>query len=181
MSKESHQGFFCQSPGFWAFQSLQKQLALHFTCGLCSLSSFARTGKGSWLGKSSPESTSDPSAMSVENLVFGAGYCKPVISEVLHPAAGLVTLKHEVREGQFLPWLSVVTVSFTVIINWRPADPTWKAKPPNLVPDWISKVFFVVVIYSFEHPWCLSRKKSDQKMCYHVSITFGYVALRLFF
>lgn len=49
---------------------------------LPALSSFARTGKGSWLGKGSPESTSDPSAVSVENLVFGAGYCKPVISEV---------------------------------------------------------------------------------------------------
>ncbi|XP_028253362.1 protein FAM135B [Parambassis ranga] len=45
------------------------------------LISFARTGKGSWLGKGSPESAGDPSAMSVENLVFGAGYCKPVISE----------------------------------------------------------------------------------------------------
>ncbi|XP_034401219.1 protein FAM135B [Cyclopterus lumpus] len=45
------------------------------------LISFARTGKGSWLGKGSPESPSDPSAMSVENLVFGAGYCKPVTSE----------------------------------------------------------------------------------------------------
>ncbi|KAF1381318.1 hypothetical protein PFLUV_G00152630 [Perca fluviatilis] len=45
------------------------------------LISFARTGKGSWLGKGSPDSPSDPSAMSVENLVFGAGYCKPVISE----------------------------------------------------------------------------------------------------
>uniref|UniRef100_A0A3Q2NWQ8 Family with sequence similarity 135 member B n=1 Tax=Fundulus heteroclitus TaxID=8078 RepID=A0A3Q2NWQ8_FUNHE len=45
------------------------------------LISFARTGKGSWLGKGSPESMSDPSAVSVENLVFGAGYCKPVISE----------------------------------------------------------------------------------------------------
>uniref|UniRef100_A0A8D3BFU2 Family with sequence similarity 135 member B n=1 Tax=Scophthalmus maximus TaxID=52904 RepID=A0A8D3BFU2_SCOMX len=45
------------------------------------LISFARAGKGSWLGKGSPESESDLSAMSVENLVFGAGYCKPVISE----------------------------------------------------------------------------------------------------
>ncbi|KAK5855426.1 hypothetical protein PBY51_005527 [Eleginops maclovinus] len=45
------------------------------------LISFARTGKGSWLGKGSPESPSDPSVMSVENLVFGAGYCKPVLSE----------------------------------------------------------------------------------------------------
>ncbi|XP_034560597.1 protein FAM135B [Notolabrus celidotus] len=45
------------------------------------LISFARTGKGSWLGKGSPDSTGDPSAMTVENLVFGAGYCKPVISE----------------------------------------------------------------------------------------------------
>ncbi|XP_070412263.1 protein FAM135B isoform X2 [Nothobranchius furzeri] len=45
------------------------------------LISFARTGKGSWLGKGSPESVSDPSAVSVDSLVFGAGYCKPVISE----------------------------------------------------------------------------------------------------
>uniref|UniRef100_A0A673AM10 Family with sequence similarity 135 member B n=1 Tax=Sphaeramia orbicularis TaxID=375764 RepID=A0A673AM10_9TELE len=45
------------------------------------LISFARTGKGSWLGKGSPESTGDASTMSVENLVFGAGYCKPVASE----------------------------------------------------------------------------------------------------
>ncbi|XP_077404958.1 protein FAM135B isoform X3 [Vanacampus margaritifer] len=45
------------------------------------LISFARTGKGSWLGEGSPESAGDPAAISVENLVFGAGYCKPVISE----------------------------------------------------------------------------------------------------
>ncbi|XP_013883378.1 protein FAM135B [Austrofundulus limnaeus] len=45
------------------------------------LISFARTGKASWLGKGSLESPSDPSAMSAENLIFGAGYCKPVISE----------------------------------------------------------------------------------------------------
>ncbi|XP_077600003.1 protein FAM135B [Stigmatopora nigra] len=45
------------------------------------LISFARNGKGSWLGKSSPENTSDPAAISVENLVFGAGYCKPINSE----------------------------------------------------------------------------------------------------
>ncbi|XP_067112010.1 protein FAM135B [Osmerus mordax] len=45
------------------------------------LISFARTGKGAWLGKGSPESGSDQSAMSIENLMFGAGYCKPVITE----------------------------------------------------------------------------------------------------
>lgn len=56
-------------------------------CPPCSLCSFARTGKGSWLGKGSPESASDPSAMTVENLVFGAGYCKPVTSEVCQPLA----------------------------------------------------------------------------------------------
>ncbi|XP_072303851.1 protein FAM135B [Eucyclogobius newberryi] len=43
------------------------------------LISFARTGKSSWLGKGSPESAGDASAL--ENLVFGAGYCKPVLSE----------------------------------------------------------------------------------------------------
>ncbi|CAB1350957.1 unnamed protein product, partial [Coregonus sp. 'balchen'] len=44
---------------------------------------FARTGKGSWLGKGSPENGTDPSAMgvSMENLMFGAGYCKPVFTE----------------------------------------------------------------------------------------------------
>uniref|UniRef100_A0A4W5QH69 Uncharacterized protein n=1 Tax=Hucho hucho TaxID=62062 RepID=A0A4W5QH69_9TELE len=48
------------------------------------LISFAHTGKGSWLGKGSPENSTDPSAMgvSMENLMFGAGYCKPVITEV---------------------------------------------------------------------------------------------------
>ncbi|XDV33895.1 hypothetical protein PO909_004141, partial [Leuciscus waleckii] len=45
------------------------------------LISFARSGRGSWLGKGSPESEAPPSAMSVENLMFGAGYCKPVPTE----------------------------------------------------------------------------------------------------
>lgn len=58
-----------------------------WNCGFCSHCSFARSGKGSWLGKGSPESAADPSAMTVDNLVFGAGYCKPVISEVLQPVA----------------------------------------------------------------------------------------------
>ncbi|XP_037549505.1 protein FAM135B [Nematolebias whitei] len=54
------------------------KLDLHFTD---NEQHFARTGKTSWLGKGSPGSTSDPSALPVENLMFGAGYCKPVISE----------------------------------------------------------------------------------------------------
>ncbi|KAI1901638.1 hypothetical protein AGOR_G00036460 [Albula goreensis] len=45
------------------------------------LISFTRSGKGSWLGKGSPENGTDPSAMSIENLMFGAGYCKPVLTE----------------------------------------------------------------------------------------------------
>ncbi|XP_064204299.1 protein FAM135B [Anguilla rostrata] len=45
------------------------------------LISFTRSGKGSWLGKGSPENGTDPSAMSIENLMFGGGYCKPVITE----------------------------------------------------------------------------------------------------
>lgn len=44
--------------------------------------SFARPGKGSWLGKGNPEAGPDQSSMSLENLVFGAGYCKPTSSEV---------------------------------------------------------------------------------------------------
>ncbi|XP_059411779.1 protein FAM135B-like [Carassius carassius] len=45
------------------------------------LISFARSGKGAWLGRGSPESEAPPTAMSVENLMFGAGYCKPVPTE----------------------------------------------------------------------------------------------------
>uniref|UniRef100_A0A4X2LSR4 Family with sequence similarity 135 member B n=1 Tax=Vombatus ursinus TaxID=29139 RepID=A0A4X2LSR4_VOMUR len=45
------------------------------------LISFTRPGKGSWLGKGSPESGSEQSSMSLESLVFGAGYCKPSFSE----------------------------------------------------------------------------------------------------
>ncbi|KAJ8273348.1 hypothetical protein GJAV_G00100590 [Gymnothorax javanicus] len=45
------------------------------------LISFTRSGKGSWLGKGSPENGTDPSAMSMENLMFGGGYCKPAPSE----------------------------------------------------------------------------------------------------
>ncbi|XP_060099074.1 protein FAM135B [Heteronotia binoei] len=45
------------------------------------LISFARPGKGSWLGKGSLETGPDPTGMSLENLVFGAGYCKPAASE----------------------------------------------------------------------------------------------------
>ncbi|NXL95209.1 F135B protein, partial [Alectura lathami] len=43
--------------------------------------SFARPGKGSWLGKSNLDTGPDQSSMSLENLVFGAGYCKPASSE----------------------------------------------------------------------------------------------------
>ncbi|XP_066031646.1 protein FAM135B [Chamaea fasciata] len=45
------------------------------------LISFARPGKGSWLGKGNMEAGPDQSSMSLENLVFGAGYCKPTSSE----------------------------------------------------------------------------------------------------
>ncbi|KFU84083.1 Protein FAM135B, partial [Chaetura pelagica] len=45
------------------------------------LFSFARPGKGSWLGKGNLEVGPDQSSMSLENLVFGAGYCKPTSSE----------------------------------------------------------------------------------------------------
>ncbi|XP_051634407.1 protein FAM135B isoform X2 [Manacus candei] len=45
------------------------------------LISFTRPGKGSWLGKGNLEAGQDQSSMSLENLVFGAGYCKPTSSE----------------------------------------------------------------------------------------------------
>ncbi|XP_041105171.1 protein FAM135B-like isoform X2 [Polyodon spathula] len=46
------------------------------------LISFTRSGKGSMLGKGYVENGADQTTMSLENLMFGAGYCKPVITEV---------------------------------------------------------------------------------------------------
>ncbi|KAM6214337.1 protein FAM135B [Rhynchocyon petersi] len=45
------------------------------------LISFTRPGRGSWLGKGGPDAGSEQSSISLENLVFGAGYCKPPSSE----------------------------------------------------------------------------------------------------
>nr|XP_027808081.2 protein FAM135B [Marmota flaviventris] len=45
------------------------------------LISFARPGRGSWLGKGGPDVGTEQSIISLENLVFGAGYCKPTSSE----------------------------------------------------------------------------------------------------
>ncbi|KAM6170707.1 protein FAM135B [Erethizon dorsatum] len=45
------------------------------------LISFTRPGRGSWLGKGGPEAGKEQSIISLENLVFGAGYCKPTSSE----------------------------------------------------------------------------------------------------
>ncbi|XP_041423965.1 protein FAM135B [Xenopus laevis] len=45
------------------------------------LISFARPVKASWLGKSGQELVTDNTSISMENLVFGAAYCKPPSSE----------------------------------------------------------------------------------------------------
>ncbi|XP_069815913.1 protein FAM135B [Dendropsophus ebraccatus] len=45
------------------------------------LTSFVRPVKGSWLGKSNPDLAMEQSNVSLENLVFGAAYCKPGSSE----------------------------------------------------------------------------------------------------
>ncbi|XP_007938762.1 protein FAM135B [Orycteropus afer afer] len=45
------------------------------------LISFTRPGRGSWLGKGGPDGGPEQSSISLENLVFGAGYCKPTSSE----------------------------------------------------------------------------------------------------
>lgn len=45
-------------------------------------SSFTRPGRGAWLGKGGVGAGPEQSSLSLENLVFGAGYCKPTSSEV---------------------------------------------------------------------------------------------------
>ncbi|XP_068094163.1 protein FAM135B isoform X2 [Hyperolius riggenbachi] len=46
------------------------------------LTSFVRPVKGSWLGKNNQDLGTDQSSISLENLVFGAAYCKPPSSEI---------------------------------------------------------------------------------------------------
>nr|XP_012591413.1 protein FAM135B isoform X3 [Microcebus murinus] len=45
------------------------------------LISFTRPGRGSWLSRGGPDMGQEQSIISLENLVFGAGYCKPTSSE----------------------------------------------------------------------------------------------------
>ncbi|XP_043923219.1 protein FAM135B [Protopterus annectens] len=45
------------------------------------LISFAHSGKGTWIGRSGQEASTDQSGMFLENLVFGSGYCKPASTE----------------------------------------------------------------------------------------------------
>ncbi|XP_075819595.1 protein FAM135B [Microtus pennsylvanicus] len=47
------------------------------------LISFTRPGRGSWLGKGGLDAGPEQPTISLENLVFGAGYCKPTSSEVM--------------------------------------------------------------------------------------------------
>nr|XP_035945280.1 protein FAM135B isoform X2 [Halichoerus grypus] len=56
----------------------QLKVDLHFTD---SEQHFTRPGRGSWLGKGGPDTGPEQSSLSLENLVFGAGYCKPTSSE----------------------------------------------------------------------------------------------------
>uniref|UniRef100_A0A2K6BIQ1 Family with sequence similarity 135 member B n=1 Tax=Macaca nemestrina TaxID=9545 RepID=A0A2K6BIQ1_MACNE len=56
----------------------QLKVDLHFTD---SEQHFTRPGRGSWLGKGGPDTGQEQSIISLENLVFGAGYCKPTSSE----------------------------------------------------------------------------------------------------
>ncbi|XP_077023876.1 protein FAM135B isoform X2 [Tamandua tetradactyla] len=87
------------------------------------LTSFTRPGRGSWLGKGGSEAGAEQSSISLENLVFGAGYCKPTASEgsfyvpsdscmqraykwhrdlcrlLLHAQRGLCTHFHVLREA----------------------------------------------------------------------------------
>lgn len=63
--------------------------------------SFTRPGRGSWLGKGGLDTGPDQPTISLENLVFGAGYCKPTSSEVM---CAWELWPHDL---QFSPWKSV--------------------------------------------------------------------------
>lgn len=62
--------------------SLPTHMTTYFLFPLPLLSSFTRPGRGSWLGKGGPDTGPEQPTISLENLVFGAGYCKPTSSEV---------------------------------------------------------------------------------------------------
>ena len=63
-------------------RGLTWHMATYLLFSLSLLSSFTRPGRGSWLGKAGPDTGPEQSSISLENLVFGAGYCKPTSSEV---------------------------------------------------------------------------------------------------
>uniref|UniRef100_A0A8C5LEL3 Family with sequence similarity 135 member B n=1 Tax=Jaculus jaculus TaxID=51337 RepID=A0A8C5LEL3_JACJA len=58
------------------------------------LISFARPGRGSWLGKGGPDTGPEQPLISLENLVFGAGYCKPTSSEGSFYAPSETCIQH---------------------------------------------------------------------------------------
>ncbi|XP_045717198.1 protein FAM135B isoform X1 [Phyllostomus hastatus] len=66
------------------------------------LVSFTRPGRGSWLGKGGPDAGPEQSSLSLENLVFGAGYCKPTSSEqggFYAPSENCVQRAHRCHRG----------------------------------------------------------------------------------
>ncbi|XP_039701838.1 protein FAM135B [Pteropus medius] len=58
------------------------------------LISFTRPGRGAWLGKGGVGAGPEQSSLSLENLVFGAGYCKPTSSEGSFYASSESCMQH---------------------------------------------------------------------------------------
>ncbi|XP_061463823.1 protein FAM135B [Rhineura floridana] len=95
------------------------------------LISFARPGKGSWLGKSSLETGPDLTGMSLENLVFGAGYCKPAASEgsFYVPSENCMQHAHKWHKGLCLLLLKAyrgLCVYYAIIMKEVPNLPQLK-------------------------------------------------------
>lgn len=95
------------------------------------LISFTRPGRGSWLGKGGLDTGPEQPMISLENLVFGAGYCKPTSSEgsFYVPSENCIQHAHKWHRDLCLLLLHAyrgLRLYFLVIMRDIPELPTMK-------------------------------------------------------
>ncbi|XP_066121708.1 protein FAM135B [Saccopteryx bilineata] len=98
------------------------------------LVSFTRPGRGSWLGKGGPDAGPEQATLSLENLVFGAGYCKPTSSEgsFYVPSEDCVQHAHKWHRGLCLLLLQAyrgLRAYFLLILREVPELPRVELEP----------------------------------------------------
>ncbi|XP_074842722.1 protein FAM135B isoform X2 [Carettochelys insculpta] len=136
------------------------------------LISFARPGKGSWLGKGSLETGPDQFSMSLENLVFGAGYCKPTSSEgsFYVPSENCMQHAYKWHKDLCLLLLSAyrgLHVYYTVIMKEIPDLPQLKLEE-LAVEDTLSQLCTELQIMNNPEKLAEQISKDLARLCSHL-------------